>query len=64
MENNMGITYERLLEIARKMHTWIFLNSGDEQAVYDNLGLTDEENYILGYGGKITLEIPQNQPKE
>ena len=49
------ITYERLLDIARKMHTWIFCNTGDEQAVYEELGLTDDENYILGYGGKIEI---------
>ncbi len=49
------ITYERLLKIARKMHTWIFLNCFDEQKVYDELGLTGEENIILGYGGKLVV---------
>ena len=47
------IPYERLLEIAMKMHTWIFLHAFDEQEVYDELGLTDEENAILGYGGQL-----------
>ena len=52
-----GMLYEnqRLLRIARKMHLWIFLNSGDEEAVYNELGLTDEDNEMLGYGGKIVL---------
>ena len=50
-------TYERLHQIARKMHGWIFLNSGDEQAVYDELGLTDEENAFLGYGGRFIVEV-------
>lgn len=60
----MQITYERLLEIAKKMHTWIFCNTGDEQAVYDELGLTDDENYILGYGGKIEIKIPQDNSQK
>ena len=58
------ITYERLLEIARKMHTWIFLNSYDEQEVYEKLGLTDEEDYILGYAGKIEVTMPTDEVTE
>lgn len=42
------IEYDRLLKIAKKMHCWIFLNTADEMEVYDELGLTDEENVILG----------------
>jgi len=49
------IPYERLLELARKMHLYIFLNSGDEQSIYDELGLTDGENTILGYGGQFKI---------
>ena len=55
------IEYERLLQIARKMHLYIFLHSGDEQEVYDELGLTDEENTILGYSGQIILEGEENE---
>ena len=44
----MKIEYERLLKIAKKMHLWIFLNTGNEFEVYKELGLTDEENFILG----------------
>lgn len=51
------IEYQRLLQIAQKMHTWIFLHSFDEQEVYDELGLTAEENAILGYGGSIEVEV-------
>lgn len=42
------ISYDRLLEMAKKMHLWIFLNSTDEQSIYDELGFTDEENAELG----------------
>ena len=58
----MKIDYERLLKLARKMHLWIFLHSGDEQEVYDELGLTEEENDILGYIGR--LEIEDEETKE
>lgn len=46
---------ERLKEIASKMHLWIFLNSSDEQKIYDELGLTDSENKMLGYSGQLWL---------
>lgn len=49
------IEYGRLLQIARKMHLYIFLHSDNEQEVYDELGLTDEENAILGYSGQFIL---------
>lgn len=50
-----SITKERLLDLCKAMHTWIFLHSGDEQEVYDELGFTDEENFLFGYGGQIVL---------
>ena len=53
--------YEHLLKIARKMHTWIFLNTGDEQAVYDEIGLSDEDNILLGYGGQIELTVGEKE---
>lgn len=53
---------EELLEAAKKMHTWIFLNTGDEQAAYDECGLTDEMNAVLGYSGQIELRV--EPPKE
>ena len=46
---------ERLKKVAHKMHLWIFLHSGDEQKVYDELGLTDEENVMLGYSGQFRI---------
>lgn len=57
MENGFEskISYDRLLQIAKKMHTYIFLNSFDEQEVYDEIGLTDEENTILGYMGRLEM---------
>lgn len=54
--------YDHLLALARKMHTWIFLNAGDEQAAYDEMGLTDEDNALLGYGG--CLEVCVNRKEE
>ena len=42
------ISYERLLQIARKMHIWIFLHSGDDNYEYEKMGITDVENAILG----------------
>ena len=52
---------EELLKAAKAMHTWIFLNSGDEQVAYDECGLTDEMNAALGYGGQIILEPPKEE---
>lgn len=46
---------EELLKAAKKMHTWIFLHTGDEQKAYDECGLTDEMNMALGYGGSFEL---------
>lgn len=53
------IEYERLLEIAKKMHCWIFLHTFDEQKVYDELGLTDEENAALGSMDGFTMEVEE-----
>jgi len=44
--------YDHLLHLAKAMHTWIFLNTFDEQAVYDELGFTDEDNALLGSIGR------------
>lgn len=48
-----GAEYRELLHAARKMHEWIFLNTGDEMVAYDECGLSDEMNMLLGYGGRI-----------
>ena len=56
-----SIEYNRLLQIARKMHTWIFLHTGNEKEVYDELGLTDEENAMLGYSGQFILGDKENE---
>ena len=53
--NSQKEKYDHLLKVACKMHTWIFLNTGDEQAAYDEIGLSDEDNILLGYMGEITL---------
>jgi hypothetical protein len=55
-----GLTYERLFEIAYKLHLQIFLLTGDEKSVYDEIGLTDEENALLGYG---YLELKEGNNK-
>ena len=43
---------ERLIEIAKRMHCWIFLHTDDEQKAYKECGLTDEENALFGYCGR------------
>lgn len=43
-----------LMDISRKMHLWIFRHVFDEQEAYDECGLTDEDNAMLGYA---SLEI-------
>lgn len=49
--------YDRLLAVARAMHCWIFLHSFDEDEVYKELGITPEENAILGSAGRIELRM-------
>jgi hypothetical protein len=53
---------KELLQIGAKMHTWIFLHTTDEQAAYDEIGLTDEQNAMFGYSGQMILKV--NTPKE
>lgn len=52
-----GEAYRELLKVARKMHCWIFLNTADELEAYDECGLTDEMNALLGYGGQFTANM-------
>jgi hypothetical protein len=54
--------YEKLQHAAKKMHTWIFLNTWDEQKAYDERGLSDEMNAALGYSGQFKAYI--KEPKE
>lgn len=53
--------YDHVLELARKMHTWIFSNTYDEQAAYDEMGLTDEDNALLGYGGRVEFSVNEER---
>ena len=46
---------EELLKAAKSMHTWIFLNTADEQEAYQECHLSDEMNRALGYGGKMEI---------
>lgn len=55
------ISYKRLLEIVKKMHLYIFLHTFDEQKAYDELGLSDEENFILGYNSITIIKEKENQ---
>ena len=50
---------EELLKVASAMHTWIFLNTGDEQKAYGECGLSDEMNATLGYSGQFVAEPPK-----
>ena len=47
--------YDELLKAAKAMHTWIFLNTWDEQQAYDECHLSDEMNAALGYGGQFVF---------
>lgn len=53
---------EELLRIGAKMHTWIFLHTTDEQAAYDEIGLTEEQNALFGYSGQMILKA--ESPKD
>ena len=48
--------YDKLLAAAKAMHTWIFLNTIDEFEAYDECGLTDEMNALLGSMGQFELK--------
>lgn len=48
---------DHLLEIAKKMHLWIFKNTFDEYEAYKECGLTDEDDIRLGYGGRFEIEV-------
>lgn len=52
---------EELMKAAKAMHTWIFLNTGDEQKAYDECGLSDEMNAALGYSGQFVAEPPKEE---
>lgn len=54
------IPYERLLYIANQMHLYIFIHTGDEQQAYDEIGLTERENQILGYSGEFKFQSKEN----
>ena len=47
---------EELLRVCAKMHAWIFLHTTDEQATYDEIGLTDKQNAMFGYSGQMILK--------
>jgi len=59
--NEAADAIEKLLKVASAMHTWIFLHTGDEQAAYDECGLTDEMNAELGYGGQFVIDPPKEE---
>jgi len=51
------ISYSRLYNIAHKMHTWIFLNTADHEAIFKEIGLSPEENEFLGDLGDIRVGL-------
>lgn len=51
------ISYSRLYNIAHKMHTWIFLNTVDHEAIFKEIGLSPEENEFLGDLGDILITL-------
>lgn len=57
IDNKESISYKRLLEIAKKLHTWVFTHTADEMCVYNELGLTKAENELLGYVCRMEIEV-------
>ena len=51
------ISYSRLYSIAHKMHTWIFLNTANHEAIFKEIGLSPEENEFLGDLGNIQVSL-------
>lgn len=51
------ISYSRLYSIAHKMHTWIFLNTVDHEAIFKEIGLSPDENEFLGDLGDIMVTL-------
>lgn len=49
-----------LLRAASAMHTWIFLNTEDEEAAYADCGLSPEMNATLGSMGGFEMEVDDN----
>lgn len=49
--------YSILLKIAKKLHEWIFIHTLNEDEVFRELGLTEEDNELLGSAGKIIIEV-------
>ena len=59
-----NITKERLLELCFEMHKWIYIHTGDEEEAYNEIGLTDEENFLFGYSGKLNMEVKIDETVE
>ena len=51
-----GDMYRKVIDAARRMSTWIYLNTIDEEEVYRECGITPEVSAYLGYFGKATIE--------
>lgn len=49
-----------LLRAASAMHTWIFLNTEDEEAAYADCGLSPELNAALGSMGRYEIEAKKD----
>lgn len=63
IEAYTGAEYMHLLKLAKKMHTWIFLHTFNEDETYKELGLTDEDNALLGSFGKFYYSCnPNSKP--
>lgn len=63
IEAYTGAEYMHLLKLAKKMHTWIFLHTFNEDETYKELGLTDEDNALFGSFGKFYYSCnPNSKP--
>lgn len=57
-EKNLdGELFRRVLDAAKKMHTWIFLNVPDEEQVYAECGISQDINALLGSLGRAEIRV-------
>lgn len=54
-DDGSDISYSRLFLLAKRMHRWIYYHSANEKREYQKIGLTDQENELLGYAGGLTI---------
>ena len=52
-----GALFRRVLDAAKRMHEWIFLNVPDEEQVYKECGISQDINALLGSLGRAEIRV-------